>query len=281
MEADASVSVFSHEGVREFTYQLGRISEQIALQGDFLAVAEVSEIAIVDVQKGRLLHSLEPLSGDVTALAFQPGSDVLWIAHDHYTHRGTLRRIHVRQGSVGLARSLDFEPQRLSVARDGSVGAAAYGIVEIHRARGDKAECLYSESGVDNVFLSEEGQWLVTWSSREIRIRKGFTNAPLFVVSTQISIANVALSFDERILYCASRSGVVMIIDLQARKHVATLARVMNGLIGIRPDGRYRATGDVGGRFGHTIGLCRFEPGELEPYVSLAIPEGEPLIAWE
>lgn len=72
-----------------------------------------------------------------------------------------------------------------------------------------------------------------------------------------------------------------MIIDLQTGKHVATLARLMDGLVGIRPDGRYRIAGDVGGRFGHTIGLCRFEPGELEPYVSLAIQDEERLIALE
>lgn len=280
MEDDASVSVFSREGVREFTYQLGRISEQIALQGDFLAVAELSSITIVDVQKGRLLSSPEALSGDVTALAFQPGSDVLWTAHDHYTHRGTLRSIHARNGRVGLFRSLSFEPRRLSVARDGFVAAAAQGVVEVHLARGDdRAERVYSETGIDDVFLSEDGRWLVTWSSTEIRIRKGFTDAPLFVVPTQIHIANVALSFGERVLYCASLSGVVMIIDLHSGKHVATLVRLMDGLIGIRPDGRYRIAGDIGGCFGHTIGLCRFEPGELEPYVSLALPEGEPLIA--
>lgn len=200
MEDDASVSVFSYEGMREFTYQLGRITEQIALQGDFPALTELSVVAIVDVQKGRLLHSLEALGGDVTALAFQPGSDVLWTAHDHYTRRGTLRRIHARNGTVGLARTLDFEPRRLSVARDGSVAAAARGIVEIHRTRGDKAECLYSEGEVDEVFLSEDGGWLVTWSFTEIRIRNGFTNEPLFVVPAQMPITKVALSPDERVL---------------------------------------------------------------------------------
>lgn len=33
------------------------------------------------------------------------------------------------------------------------------------------------------------------------------------------------------------------------------------------PDGRYKIHGDINGRFWHVIGLCRFEPGELDDYL--------------
>jgi hypothetical protein len=33
------------------------------------------------------------------------------------------------------------------------------------------------------------------------------------------------------------------------------------------PDGRYSLPGEYAGEFWWTIGLCRFEPGELDPYV--------------
>jgi hypothetical protein len=39
-------------------------------------------------------------------------------------------------------------------------------------------------------------------------------------------------------------------------------------------------SGDIAGSFWHVIGLCRFEPGELDPYLptSLRIPDDEPLV---
>jgi hypothetical protein len=38
--------------------------------------------------------------------------------------------------------------------------------------------------------------------------------------------------------------------------------------VAFTPDGRYRAGGEVRGAFWHVIGLCRFEVGELDPYLS-------------
>jgi hypothetical protein len=34
------------------------------------------------------------------------------------------------------------------------------------------------------------------------------------------------------------------------------------------PDGRYKFDGDVTGQFWHVIGMRRFEPGELDPYLT-------------
>ena len=46
------------------------------------------------------------------------------------------------------------------------------------------------------------------------------------------------------------------------------------------PDGRYKLGGDIAGSFWHVIGLCRFEPGELDPYLPhLRVPDAAPLFA--
>ena len=45
------------------------------------------------------------------------------------------------------------------------------------------------------------------------------------------------------------------------------------------PDGRYKFGGDVTGHFWHAINLCRFEPGEPDPYLPLRLPDDEPLLA--
>jgi hypothetical protein len=49
----------------------------------------------------------------------------------------------------------------------------------------------------------------------------------------------------------------------------------------VLPDGRYKLGGDIARAFWHVIGLVRFEPGELDPYLPapLRIPDDEPLLA--
>ena len=58
--------------------------------------------------------------------------------------------------------------------------------------------------------------------------------------------------------------------------HSALVTR--EGWVAFTPDGRFRMGGDIAGAFWHVVGLCRFEPGELDPYLDrpLRIPEGEP-----
>ncbi|MFY1593216.1 hypothetical protein [Micromonospora sp. WMMD737] len=36
----------------------------------------------------------------------------------------------------------------------------------------------------------------------------------------------------------------------------------------VSPDGRYKLDGDPGGQFWHVVGTCRFEVGELDPYLT-------------
>lgn len=40
------------------------------------------------------------------------------------------------------------------------------------------------------------------------------------------------------------------------------------GWAAFAPDGRYKFDGDVTGQFWHVIGMRRFEPGELDPYLT-------------
>jgi WD40 repeat protein/uncharacterized protein YjbI with pentapeptide repeats len=47
----------------------------------------------------------------------------------------------------------------------------------------------------------------------------------------------------------------------------ATLLGTADGWAAFAPDGRYKSDGAVSGQFWHVIGLCRFEPGELDAYL--------------
>ncbi len=40
------------------------------------------------------------------------------------------------------------------------------------------------------------------------------------------------------------------------------------GWAALAPDGRYKQEGNVGGQFWHVVGMCRFDPGELDSYLT-------------
>jgi WD40 repeat protein/uncharacterized protein YjbI with pentapeptide repeats/3',5'-cyclic AMP phosphodiesterase CpdA len=46
-----------------------------------------------------------------------------------------------------------------------------------------------------------------------------------------------------------------------------TLLGLPEGWAAVAPDGRYKIGQEVGGQFWHVIGMCRFEMGELDPYL--------------
>lgn len=53
----------------------------------------------------------------------------------------------------------------------------------------------------------------------------------------------------------------------------AILFPMPEGWAAFTPDGRYKIKGDIQGAFWHVVGLCRFEPGELDNH----LPEGKKL----
>ncbi len=61
-------------------------------------------------------------------------------------------------------------------------------------------------------------------------------------------------------------------------RHLATLYATLTGWVAFTPEGRYKLSGDLQGSFWHVIGLCRFEPGELdEHFPGLRMNDDEPL----
>ena len=93
-------------------------------------------------------------------------------------------------------------------------------------------------------------------------------------------VRSVAFSPDGAVLISGSNDGTVRYWDIATGACLAIFLQLPDGWIAFRPDGRFKLGGAVGGAFWHASGLCRFEPGELDPYLPtpLRVPDDEPFL---
>jgi WD40 repeat protein/nucleoside phosphorylase len=93
-------------------------------------------------------------------------------------------------------------------------------------------------------------------------------------------IARVAFTPNGKVLASAAHDGTVCLWDVVRGSLLATMFKLQDGWVTFKPDGRFKSGGEIAGAFWHAIGLCRFEPGELDPYLPtpLRLPDDEPLL---
>ena len=255
----------------------------VAFGPDGLSLASASAdktVTLWDVASDSALHVFHGHSNAVRAVAFGPdglslasaSTDKTIILWD-VTSRSAR---HVLEGHSSAVTSVAFSPDGHSLAS----ASEDRTIILWSVASGSKIRVLEGPHTITGVTFSPDGLSLASAGDRTITLRDVASGSVLRTFNGHSSmIRSIAFSPDGLSLASASDDGTVRLWDIAGALR-ATLWKLPEGWAAFTPDGRYQTRGNTGGAFWHTIGLCRFEPGELDPYLPrpLRVPDGQPLL---
>ncbi|WP_405151544.1 TIR domain-containing protein [Sphaerisporangium sp. NBC_01403] len=221
-----------------FSEHRGRV-RSIAFSPDGATVATGCDDRVVrlwDVASGTRLATLEGHSDRVYAVRFDPTGRLLASASND-----------------GTARVWELGPQ-------GSPSPAT----PLHTLRRHTGRLWTVDFSPDGTVLATAGDDLVvrlwdTASGRHLHTLVGHTRR----------VWSVAYSPAGDLLASAGDDGAVILWDLAGGVPVqrATLLGLAEGWAAFSPDGRYKMEGEIAGQFWYVVGMCRFDPGELDPYL--------------
>lgn len=247
-------------------------------RGEFLATAsEDKSINLWGIGADEPIHSFEGLPTNAMSIDFSPDGqrlaaavgDNIWVWDSN-----TGNRLPFIKGRPTRSFDLSFSP-------DGQILASAGddNNVRIRNAKtGRQLRLLQGHSEwIRSIAFSYDGTVLASGSDdRTIRLWHPRTGEFLGLLEGHSHrITSVAFSPNGSLLLSASSDQSFRLWSTAAALRgddQACLAVVVPGTRGwaaYAPDGRYKVGGDALGLLGFTIGHCRFEPGELEPYAAV------------
>ncbi|WP_437499304.1 pentapeptide repeat-containing protein [Sorangium sp. So ce1099] len=195
--------------------------------------------------------------------------------------------IHLWDGRSGPARALRGHEESISDLSFDDEGrllasGSADRTVRLWDTSSGRAIKIYSnyDRPVHHVRLSPDGKWLMSvCADDKIRLQNIARGRFRVLRGHRRNIVSAEFSPDSTLLASASEDGTIRIWTVPGGLCVAVLVHLPDGWVAFSPDGRYKLGGDMAGAFWHEIKGCRFEPGELDPFlpVALRIPDGAPL----
>jgi WD40 repeat protein len=241
--------------------------------GRLLATANDDDtVRFWDTATGREQGSLTGHRGRVRAIAFDRAGTLVATACDDRTARlwetATGKHVHTLTGHGDRVYAVAFHPGGAVLATGSSDGTARLW----DTATGAPLRLLSGHSDrVWSVAFSPDGALLATagadhatllWdtaSGGRLHVLPGHTD----------QVWSVSFSPDGRTLATAGNDGTIRVWDARGAAPAlrAILLGLPDGWAALAEDGRYKVAGDPGGRFWYVIGRCRFEPGELDPYL--------------
>ena len=271
---------------REWPAHIGRVrSLRFSQGGSWLASAGDDHIVrIWNPAAGTLEREWPAHTGRVRSLSFT--QDERWLASGGDDGRvricdpatGTLEREWL--GHIGAVWTVWFSPDGRRLAAGGTVGKVSIldpltGTVE--------REWTSHTGAVSSEAFSPDGRLLVyAGTVGVVRIwdaATGKKRRPL--IGHTGAVWSVGFSPDGHLLASAGADSVIRIWDPSTGAQRAALISLSDGWAVLGADLKYKLHGNPTGEFWYTLGLCRFEPGELDPYLPRLqrIPENVPMPA--
>lgn len=257
----------------------------------------------LDVETDYVWASAFDPTGDRLATANDDDTVRLWWrrtgreAFTLHEHRGRVRSIAFSSDGRLVATGCDDGKVRLFDAHNGDHIAALIGHTDrVYAVRFDRdgtrlasvshdgKVMLWSATGQQQrVMAAEHGKlWAGTFSPDGTVLAAGGDDTVIYLWDVQTGtrldtlaahtrrVTSLAYSPDGRMLASGADDGTTRLWDMTAAtgpKLRLTLLGLPGAWAAFTPDGRYKLDGTLSNEFWHVIGLCRFEIGELDPYL--------------
>lgn len=253
----------------------------VSLDGGTIASgSDDRSVRLWNVSDGSLLRSFKKLPAGVTSVAFSPHHYFLaWGAEDEVVRLWQgfpTDRIWLCPGHTSRVAAVAFSPTE-NVLASGSDDGSVF-LFDVMTPSAGRMLAQHT-SGVSCLAFHPSGRMLACgYHDAGVRLRDISSGRLLANLEGHGGgVTSVAFDSSGRLLAAGCGDGLVHIWRVTG-KRLARLSQTKEGWVAYTPDGRYKMGGNIGSAFWHVVGLCRFEAGELDPYVpGLRKAEDEPL----